>query len=208
MRTIAISLFVALCTAAPNLYAQFTMGGLGTSMGIMGGLQGMGSQSMGIGMGAVNGLQGTMGQTGGMMGGMTPGMGGMGMGGMNQMGGMGGYGDVDGELNPGFVTGSLDGKPVAPLLPNMTEWAHESDIATTWWQTGYWQGYDDHVMIARFTPRAHDFTDNEVVWLVHPDAVEGRDYDPDNVKALWYVTFLEDLWIVENNHIGIKCESE
>ena len=53
-------------------------------MGMMGGLQGMGSQSMGIGMGAVNGLQGTMGQTGGMMGGMPPGMGGMG--GMNQLG--------------------------------------------------------------------------------------------------------------------------
>ena len=36
MRAIAISLFVALCSAVPNLYAQFTMGGLGTSMGMMG----------------------------------------------------------------------------------------------------------------------------------------------------------------------------
>ena len=91
MRTLTHILIVALSTASPALFAQFTMGGLGTSMGMMGGLQGMGSQAYGTGMGAVNGLQGTMGMTGGMMGGMTPGMGGMGMGGGmgNQMGGMG-----------------------------------------------------------------------------------------------------------------------
>ena len=89
MRPFTHILIIALSTASPTLFAQFTMAGLGTSMGIMGGLQGMGSQAYGTGMGAVNGLQGTMGMTGGMMGGMTPGMGGMGMGGMNQMG-MGG----------------------------------------------------------------------------------------------------------------------
>ncbi len=128
MRAIVISLFVTLYIAAPNLFAQFTMGGLGTSMGMMGGLQGMGSQAMGIGMGAVNGLQGTMGQTGGMMGGMTPGMGGMGgmnqmggmggmgMGGMNQMGGMGGMGKGKGapefwvcRVKPGRILFEVDG---------------------------------------------------------------------------------------------------
>ena len=95
MRPFTYIILLALSTVTPALFAQFTMGGLGTSMGIMGGLQGMGSQAGGIGMGAVNGLQGTMGMTGGMMGGMTPGlggmsgMGGMGMGGMSGMGGMG-----------------------------------------------------------------------------------------------------------------------
>ena len=78
MRPLTHILIIALSTASPALFAQFTMGGLGTSMGMMGGLQGMGSQAYGTGMGAVNGLQGTMGMTGGMMGGMTPGMGGMG----------------------------------------------------------------------------------------------------------------------------------
>jgi Rieske 2Fe-2S family protein len=118
--------------------------------------------------------------------------------------GMGGYGDVDGELNPGFVTGSMDGNPLAPLLPTRTAWTHETDIATTRWQTGYWHGYDDHVMIARYTPRAHDRTDNEIIWLVHPDAVEGRDYDPDKLKALWHVTTMEDIWLTGNNHLGIQ----
>ena len=36
MRTLTHILIVALSTASPALFAQFTMGGLGTSMGMMG----------------------------------------------------------------------------------------------------------------------------------------------------------------------------
>ncbi len=39
---------------------------------------------------------------------------------------------------------------------------------------------------------------------VHPDAVDGRDYDPDNVKALWHVTTTEDIWLTDNHHLGIQ----
>ncbi len=115
--------------------------------------------------------------------------------------------ETSGHLNPGFVTGSLDGKPVAPLLPNIDAWNHETQNATTAHSTGYWQCYDDHVAIARFTPRDVNRTDCEIIWLVHPDAVEGRDYDPDNVKALWHVTIQEDIWITDNNHAGIRSDA-
>jgi len=110
----------------------------------------------------------------------------------------------EGELNPGFVTGSLDGKPVAPLLPGISDWTYKTNIATTGYSTGYWQAYDDHVAVARFTPRGPEFTDCEIFWLVHPDAVEGKDYVAENVMALWDITIREDIWIVENNHLGIK----
>ncbi len=110
----------------------------------------------------------------------------------------------DGELNPGFVTGSLDGKPVAPLLPGISGWTHKTRIATTGYSTGYWQAYDDHVAVARFTPRGPEFTDCEIFWLVHPDAVEGKDYVAKNLMALWDITIREDIWIVENNHLGVK----
>ncbi len=111
--------------------------------------------------------------------------------------------EYTGELNPGFVTGSLDGKPVAPLLPGIGGWTHCTDIATTGWSTGYWQAYDDHVAVARFTPRDAASTDCEIFWLVHPDAVEGRDYKVERLMALWDITIQEDIWIVENNHLGI-----
>jgi phenylpropionate dioxygenase-like ring-hydroxylating dioxygenase large terminal subunit len=112
--------------------------------------------------------------------------------------------EFDGDLNPGFVTGSLDGKPVAPLLPGVSKWTYTTSIATTGYSTGYWQAYDDHVAVARFTPRGPEFTDCEISWLVHPDAVAGRDYVAENVMALWDITIREDIWIVENNHLGIK----
>jgi len=119
--------------------------------------------------------------------------------------GMGsGRGAFVGELNPGFVTGSLDGKPVAPLLPGIGTWTYRTNIATTGYSTGYWQTYDDHVAVARFTPRGPEFTDCEIFWLVHPDAVEGKDYMPERVMALWDITIQEDIWIVENNHLGVK----
>jgi Rieske 2Fe-2S family protein len=124
---------------------------------------------------------------------------GMGSGGMGS-----GAVPFDGELNPGFVTGSLDGKPLAPLLPGISGWTHKTRIAITDYSTGYWQAYDDHVAVARFTPRGPEFTDCEIFWLVHPDAVEGKDYVAKNLMALWDITIREDIWIVENNHLGVK----
>lgn len=115
--------------------------------------------------------------------------------------------DLIGELNPGFVTGSLDGKPVAPLLPPIEDWTHRTWITSTSWSTGYWQTYDDHVMVARFTPRDVAITDCEIFWLVHPGAVEGKDYRAENVMALWDITIREDIWIVENNHLGVTSRA-
>ena len=110
---------------------------------------------------------------------------------------------LSGNLNPGFVTGSIDGKPVAPLLPNIKQWTHATNSASTVHSTGYWQCYDDHIVAIRFTPRDVATTDCEMVWLVHSDAVEGRDYDPERVKAHFHVIILEDIWVVDNNHVGI-----
>ncbi|MCZ6777574.1 MAG: aromatic ring-hydroxylating dioxygenase subunit alpha [Acidobacteria bacterium] len=115
--------------------------------------------------------------------------------------------EYSGELNPGFLTGSVDGKPVAPLLPRIKKWTHCTDLATTAHSTGYWQAYDDHVAVARFTPRAPEFTDCEIFWLVNPKAVEGKDYEPERVMSLWDITIREDIWIVENNHLGVTSRA-
>ena len=102
----------------------------------------------------------------------------------------------------GHVTGSLDGKPVAPLLPLRKEWTHTSRSVTTGFSTGYLQAYDDHVACARFTPRDVSLTDVEIFWLVRADAKE-KDYDVPRMMALWDQTYREDRWIVENNQAGI-----
>jgi len=113
----------------------------------------------------------------------------------------------EGALNPGFVTGSLDGKPVAPLLPNRKKWSHQAHDMSYGFSTAYWQAYDDYVVAARFTPRDEKLIDCEIFWLVHPDAVEGKDFKADNLKALWDTTFREDNWLCENQHLGITSGS-
>ena len=107
-----------------------------------------------------------------------------------------------GHLQLGFATGSLDGKPVAPLLPTRKEWTHTSRAVTPGFSTSYLQLYDDHVACARFTPRGVMSTDVEIFWMVNPDAKE-KDYDVERMTALWDQTYREDRWIVENNHLGI-----
>ena len=54
------------------------------------------------------------------------------------------------HLAPGYVTGSLDGKPVAPLI--LDEWTHMRRGATTGFSTSFFAAYDDHIAVARFTP--------------------------------------------------------
>ncbi len=134
-----------------------------------------------------------------------PGDGGGGMGGGSIADGLrNNVGVGRGFLNPGVQTGSLDGRRVAPLLPTFDKATHGFREAETGWSSAYWAAYDDHVAIARFTPRDVELTDCEILWLVHPDAQEGRDYDVEDLIALWHVTIQEDIWIVENNHAGVR----
>ena len=106
----------------------------------------------------------------------------------------------------GFLTGSMDGKPLAPLLPNRKEWSHYYQGASVGFSTSWLKAYDDHVAVVRFTPRAVDRTDAELFWLVHPDAKEGKDYDVKRIQALWGNTYREDRWICENQHLGVLSE--
>ena len=65
---------------------------------------------------------------------------------------------------------------------------------------------NDFAMMVRFTPRGPERTDVQMSWLVHADAVEGEDYDPENVCWLWDVTTKQDSTITENNQAGIRSE--
>jgi Rieske 2Fe-2S family protein len=44
----------------------------------------------------------------------------------------------------------------------------------------------------------------ELIWLVHQDAVEGRDYDLERLIWLWHTTSLEDKKIFELNQEGVN----
>ena len=113
--------------------------------------------------------------------------------------------DRDFERYPllrGHLTGSREGKPVAPLMGSITGY----DGGATDLHLGpmtFGLAYSDHVVLYRFTPRAQRLTDCEITWLIDGKAVEGRDYDVNELIWLWDVTTIADKRIIERNQAGI-----
>lgn len=132
---------------------------------------------------------------------------GMGASGYNQQAGVQrpGSSNFGQHLPVGFLTGTMDGKLVAPILPAKRgqQQSHLRKSATTGFTTAWLAAYDDHVAVVRFTPRDVDLTDAEIFYLVASDAKE-KDVDIPRMRALWEMTYLEDRWINENNHHGIR----
>ncbi len=103
----------------------------------------------------------------------------------------------------GHVTGSEDGRPVAPLLGSIKDF----DGGATDFQIGpitFALAYCDHVVIYRFTPLSIDRTDCDITWLVNANAQAGRDYDRDKLTWLWDVTTIADQHIIERNQEGVN----
>lgn len=102
----------------------------------------------------------------------------------------------------GHLTGSREGKPVAPLMGAITGY----DGGATDLHMGpmtFGLAYCDHVVLYRFTPRGLRLTDCEITWLVNGAAVEGRDYDLAELTWLWDVTTIADQRIIERNQAGV-----
>lgn len=62
----------------------------------------------------------------------------------------------------------------------------------------------DHSITFRVTPISANKTMVTTKWLVHKDAVEGKDYDLESLTAVWNATNGQDLELVEENHRGIQ----
>lgn len=100
------------------------------------------------------------------------------------------------------LTGSEDGKPVAPLMGRFRAY----DGGTTFVYAGpvsFFIAYTDHGAIFRFTPRSVSETELNVTWLVRADAVAGKDYDVERLTWLWRVTNEADKLIIEQNQLGV-----
>ncbi|MDT0683183.1 aromatic ring-hydroxylating dioxygenase subunit alpha [Roseicyclus sp. F158] len=62
----------------------------------------------------------------------------------------------------------------------------------------------DHSIVFRMTPVSPTETEVTTKWLVHKDAVEGRDYDLKRLTEVWIATNDEDRRVVEDNQQGIN----
>ena len=106
-------------------------------------------------------------------------------------------------LFDGYLTGSEDGQPVAPLMGHIQ--GYDGGVGD--FQMGplsFMLNYPDHCVLYRFIPRGLTATDMEVVWFVNGDAREGVDYERDKVTWLWHNTTLEDEYIITRNSEGVN----
>jgi phenylpropionate dioxygenase-like ring-hydroxylating dioxygenase large terminal subunit len=106
-------------------------------------------------------------------------------------------------LLDGHLSASPDGRLLAPLMGAF----QVADGSSTYFDVGPvsdFLAYPDHGVVYRFIPRSVDRTDMEVLWLVHGEAIAGRDYDTERLNWLWRVTSIEDKQIIERNQQGVN----
>jgi Rieske 2Fe-2S family protein len=104
---------------------------------------------------------------------------------------------------PGFVTESMDGYPVAPLMGTLPE----RDIGISALVTLpnlLLEASSDYVMTLRLLPKTPLLTEAEVCWLVRGDAREGFDYSIDRLTEFWRLTSNQDWELCENNQSGLN----
>lgn len=101
------------------------------------------------------------------------------------------------------VSYTMDGKPAATLLPGMP-FANAGSLLFFHYPNTWNHYLSDHVLCFRVLPVSPTETEVVTTWLVHKDAVEGRDYDLARLTEVWLATNDEDRRVVEENQAGIN----
>jgi len=106
-------------------------------------------------------------------------------------------------LKKGFVTESLNGEPVGPIIGDFSDYDIGSlrivGLPNMWFHLNA-----DYFMTTRLTPISAGETLARVIWYVRADAVEGKDYDPVRVADVWRITSEQDWELCEMNQQGLQ----
>ena len=98
---------------------------------------------------------------------------------------------------------TMDGK-VAVGKPNSSFPFKDAGALLKFLYPATWNHFlSDHAIVFRVTPIGPMETELTAKWLVHKDAVEGRDYDLKQLTEVWNATNAEDQRVVEGNQRGI-----
>lgn len=106
-------------------------------------------------------------------------------------------------IRPGFKTLSKDGSPLAPLMGDFADYDGGETIVAMG-MVNFISAACDHLTVFRFTPISPNETEVVLTWLVDENAVEGVDYNVDDLKWMWHVTTEQDKKITEDNQAGIN----
>ena len=109
-------------------------------------------------------------------------------------------------LVDGWVTESMDGKQVAPLMGDYKD----ADVGTLRVRAlpNFWNHSScDHGVSTRLLPAGPQQTAIRVWWLVDKNAVEGRDYELAKLMPFWQLTSEQDWLICERQQRGVNSSA-
>ncbi len=109
-------------------------------------------------------------------------------------------------LVDGFVSETLEGNQVAPLMGDY----EDTDVGTLRLRTmpNFWNHSScDHGVSTRLTPDGPRRTLAQVTWLVDEDAVEGEDYQLDDLMPFWQMTSEQDWEICQQAQRGVDSRA-
>jgi Phenylpropionate dioxygenase and related ring-hydroxylating dioxygenases, large terminal subunit len=109
-------------------------------------------------------------------------------------------------LVDGYVSESMDGKKVAPLMGDYSEYRCDTLRIRT--LPNFWNHSScDHAVSTRLLPIGPQLTAVRVWWLVAADAVEGKDYDLAKLMPFWRMTSEQDWEICERQQRGVNSSA-
>jgi Rieske 2Fe-2S family protein len=109
-------------------------------------------------------------------------------------------------LVDGYVSESMDGKKVAPLMGDYSEFRCDTLRIRT--LPNFWNHSScDHAVSTRLLPAGPQLTSIRVWWLVDADAVEGRDYELAKLMPFWQLTSEQDWEICERQQRGVNSSA-
>jgi Rieske 2Fe-2S family protein len=109
-------------------------------------------------------------------------------------------------LANGYITESIDGWQVAPLMGDYTD----PDVGTLRLRTlpNFWcHASCDHAVLMRLTPVGPRLTKARVIWLVHQDAQPEIDYNLEALLRFWQLTSEQDWVICETVQRGVDSSA-
>tara|TARA_B100000686_G_scaffold353898_1_gene461394 strand:+ start:2201 stop:3442 length:1242 start_codon:yes stop_codon:yes gene_type:complete len=109
-------------------------------------------------------------------------------------------------LSKGKLSETKDGKPAAPIMGKFIE----RDGGYTSVGPSPFNSLlmcNDFATTFTFIPKGPVHTDVELMWLVHKDAEEGKDYNLKNMTWMWDKTTIADKEIIENNQKGVLSKN-
>jgi len=109
-------------------------------------------------------------------------------------------------LVDGWVTESMDGKMVGPLMGDYK--TSEVDTLRIRTLPNFWNHSScDHGVSTRLLPAGPQLTSIRVWWLVAGDAAEGKDYELSKLMPFWQLTSEQDWAICERQQRGVNSSA-